>query len=172
MENQKVTTGKYALNYGLILGAISIAFSLMLFFLDMHYKQSTTGTVVGILISASVIMAGLIAFRKANEGFISLSEALKLGLGITLVSLILGWIYYFVLSNLLDPEMVEKRIQHGLEQAKVENPGLSQEVLDQQYEMTKKFYWVGYIVAVFIQFLIGFLISLIGGLIIKKSKPE
>ena len=94
MENQKVTTGKFALNYGLILAVISIAFSLMLFFLDMHYQRGIPETVINFVIMIGVIIVGIVAFKKSNEGFVSLSEALKIGIGTAMMAAVVGFVYY------------------------------------------------------------------------------
>ena len=54
------------------------------------------------------------------------------------------------------------------------NPELSQEMIDTAIEMQRKFSSPG-IIFVFVmifQLIIGFIISLIGGLIVKKSRPE
>ena len=40
-----------------------------------------------------------------------MSDSLKLGLGISLINSILGLLFFFVLSNFLDPNMNEKTLQ-------------------------------------------------------------
>ena len=50
MENQKITTVRTALNFGIILGGVSLVYSLMLFFLDMHYQGDSITSVIGYLI--------------------------------------------------------------------------------------------------------------------------
>ncbi|MGB5271086.1 MAG: DUF4199 domain-containing protein, partial [Eudoraea sp.] len=86
MEENQPKTGKFSLNYGLILGAIGVIFGIMLYSMDAHYSQDPSNTVISILIMVGVIIWGIINFRKANEGFLTLSEALKLGAGIALVA--------------------------------------------------------------------------------------
>ena len=49
MENENLEIKKYILTYGGLLGGISIVFGLMLFFLDMHYQQETSVTVVNVI---------------------------------------------------------------------------------------------------------------------------
>ncbi len=54
------------------------------------------------------------------------------------------------------------------------NPELSQEMIESAIEMQRNFSTPG-IIFVFVmifQLFIGFIISLIGGLIVKKSRPE
>ncbi len=42
MEQNKPKVGKFSLNYGLILGAISVVFGLMLYSMDAHANQDTS----------------------------------------------------------------------------------------------------------------------------------
>lgn len=174
MEENKLTIKSTILTYGLILGGISVAFNLMLYFLETHYQQNAAAGYVGIALIIGVLMYAFIVFKKHNEGYLSLSEALKIGLGISLIAGLIGVLYTFVLSEFLDPDMMNKALDLQFEKMRVENPEMSQEQLDMSREMADKFsspllrsafQLIG---ALFI----GFIISLIGGLIVKKSRPE
>ena len=174
MEPKNTTTGAYALHYGIILAVISTIFSLMLYFLDMHYQGGTMQSVVSKVIMTGTLIAGFIAFKKANEGFLSLGEALKIGLGASLVAAIIGFGFYMLLANVIDPDLMEKSLEFQSQKMRMDNPELSKEIIDQSIEMQKKFstpYIIGPIIIITNLFF-GFIISLIGGLIVKKSRPE
>jgi hypothetical protein len=98
MENQTPSIKTTIINYALILSAISIAFNLMLYFLDMHYQQSQMTGIVGIVIMIGVLIYSFIDHKKLNEGYLSLSEALKIGLGISALAGLIGVAYTFVLD--------------------------------------------------------------------------
>ena len=85
MENQQSSIKSIMIIYGLILGGISVVFQLMLFFLDMHYQQPPAVGIVSIVIMIGLLVYAFIQYKKENEGFLSLSEALKIGLGISLI---------------------------------------------------------------------------------------
>ena len=55
MENQNLELKKYILQYGALLGGISVVFGLMLFSLEMHYQNETSTTLVSIAITIGVI---------------------------------------------------------------------------------------------------------------------
>lgn len=174
MDNQKPSIKSTIITYGVILGSISVAFQLMLFFLDMHYKNDSTAGIVSLVLMIGVLLYSFISFKKQNEGFLSLSEALKIGIGASLVSALIGIVYTQVLVNFMDPDTMKKSLELSMETLRVENPEMPQEALDTARSMQEKmsspliFSAVQIIFALFI----GFIISLIGGLIVKKSRPE
>ena len=174
MENQKITTAKTALNFGLILGGVSLVYSLTLFFLDMHYKGETATSLMGYALLIGLILWAIMHFKKNNDGYISLSEALKTGVGAALISAIIVCIYTIVLIQYLDPEFLDKSIEYQKQKMLQENPEISLENVNKMFDMQKEFSGP-FIISGFIIILnlfFGFIISLIVGLIIKKSKPE
>ena len=174
MEENKINIRQYILNFGSLFGIISIVFSLMLFFLDMHYQNNPFQLVISLIIWTTLIIIAFIAFKKDSEGFINLSECFKMGLGISLLGGLIGFLYFLILINFLDPEVLEKGFKYQLEMMRMNNPELSQEMIDSFIETQRKFSTPVYTFAfiMIFQLFVGFIISLIGGLIIKKSRPE
>ena len=86
MEETKPKTGKYALTYGLILGAISVVFIFMLYSLDMHYQGGPMVMGISLIITIAMIVIGMMQFKKDNNGFMSFGEGLKIGVGIGLIA--------------------------------------------------------------------------------------
>tara|TARA_B100001059_G_scaffold236819_1_gene290929 strand:- start:22712 stop:23236 length:525 start_codon:yes stop_codon:yes gene_type:complete len=174
MENQKITTAKTALNFGFILGGVSLVYSLMLFFLDMHYQGETATYLIGYALLIGLILWAIMHFKKNNDGYISLSEALKTGVGTALISAIIVCIYTIVMIQYLDPEFLDKSIEYQKQKMLQENPEISVESVNKMFDMQKEFSGP-FIISGFIIILnlfFGFIISLIVGLIVKKSKPE
>src|SRR5690606_42117430 len=138
MEENKPKTGKIALTYGLILAAISIIFMLMLISLDIHYQGGTMEMGVSIVITIAVIVIGMMQFKKANNGFMSFGQGLKVGVGIGLVGGIIGIIFKQIMAGLIDPQMMEKAMEYqkGL---LLESTKMTAEQVDAQIEMGKKF---------------------------------
>ena len=174
MENNSSTLKSHILQYGILLGGISVIFALMLFFLDMHYNQESSVGIVSIIITIAVIVLGQYNFRKDNDGFLTYGEALKLGVGIALISSIIGVTYQVLLVTLIDPDTIPKMITIAENQLYESNPEMSQEQIDQMLEMQSKFITpkmmtaFGLIGGLFI----GFIISMISGLILKRNRPE
>ena len=174
MENNSSTLKSNILQYGFLLGGISVVFALMLFFLDMHYTKESSVGIISIIITIAVIVLGQYNFRKDNNGFLSFGEALKLGVGIALISSIIGVTYQVLLVTVIDPDTIPKMITIAENQLYESYPEMSQEQIDQMLEMQNKFITpkmmaaFGLIGGVFI----GFIISLITGLILKRNRPE
>ena len=171
MEENQPKPGKFALKFGLILGLVSIVFNVMLMSQGLHYEQTLPIQVIGIVILAVVALLGISQYRKANGGYLKLGDALKLGTGIAVVAGVVGLIYFFVMSNVIEPDYMDKVFEIGKQKALVDNPELTEEQIDQGIEMQKKFAWISYPVILIIQAVLGLIIGLIGGLIFKKDKP-
>ena len=94
------------INYGLLLGGITVAFSLMLFLMDMHIEQGSLQSIVNLVLTVGAVVFGQLAFKKANEGFISLGQGFKIGLGICVLGSVIGTVYGILQMTILDPDGV------------------------------------------------------------------
>ena len=174
MENQKKTTARTAINFGLLLGAINVVLGFMLYSLDMHYQQESSTSIIGYALMIGIILIGIIQFKNSNEGYISLSEALKTGVGTALISSILVCFYTFFMIKYLDPEFLDKSIEYQKQKMLQENPEISLESVNKLFEMQKEFsgpFIISGFIIIFNLFF-GFIISLVVGLIVRKSKTE
>ena len=171
MEENQPKTGKYALTYGLILGGISVIFALMLFSVDMHYQGGLTVGLVSIALLIAAIVVGTLQFKKANNGFITLSQAMKVGVGVALVGGIIGIVFNLLMANVIDPEMMTKAIE--FQKATLEETtSLSNEQIDAQMEMGAKFTTpvMQFTFGLIYSLVMGLILSLITGLIVKKTE--
>lgn len=174
MEKQSAKLTPYMLKYGGLLGGVSVIFALMLFSLDLHYGQEPAANYVNYLITIAVLAFGIYTYRKDNEGFLSLGEALKIGLGISLISAVIAILYTGLLMHVLEPTFMEKASEIAKNKMIDENPEMTQEQLNMALDMMKKFQGFGVVSAFILIFSLffGLLISLVSGLILKKARPE
>lgn len=173
MEQNQPKTGKYALNFGLILGVISIVFSLMLYSLDMHYQGGFAVIAVSLIITIAFIIIGMVQFKKANNGYLSFGQALKIGIGISLIGGIIVALFNQVLMNFIDPDTMTKAFEYQREQLMAAGQ-LTAEQIDAQLEMGKSFATPVMQIAFGLlgSLFFGFILSLVPALILKKSQPE
>ena len=129
MSDNKLHLKATIFQYGLIYGGISVAFSIMLFLLDMHYQGGSLQQWTGLLIMVGSITAGQLAFRKLNDGYLNLSEAMKIGLGVTIVGIIIALFYGWFQAIVLDPNQIEKATEFALSQAIEQNPEMTDEMI-------------------------------------------
>ena len=173
MEENQPKTGKYALTYGAILGGISVVFALMLYSVDMHYQGGMIVGVVSIALMLAAIVFGMIQFKKANNGFMTLGQAMKVGVGIALVGGIIGILFNQIMANVIDPEMMNKAMEFQ-KAALAESTKMTPDQIDAQMEMGKKFSTPGIQIAFGLLFsiILGSILSLISGAILKKQNQE
>jgi hypothetical protein len=176
MEDQNLELKKYILQYGALLGSISVVFGLMLFSMDMHYQNETSTTVVSLVLTMGVIAFAQYSYRKDNEDFMSFSRALKLGVGIGLISAIIYSLFFIVLALVLDPNTISKSNEVAIEKMS-EWSFVTDEILETtetEMENTTKSIAIFNACSQLIigSIIIGFVISLITGLILKRNRPE
>jgi len=174
MENQTKTTSskQIMLNYGLILGFVSILISVTNYAFGNIYKPHWSVSTLGILIILVAIFLGLKQFKQNNGGFLSLSQSFKIGLGITLIAAIISIIYIIIFAKFIEPNYISNVAEFQKNKMLETNPNVSDEVLEKVVEGTKKYFYVFTIgIIVIANLFLGFIISLISGLIMKKT-PE
>jgi len=174
METQKLSTKKYAINNGLLLGLISIVLGVLYYVLNMHLEQGPIQMVIGIAVTLGILILAFNQFKKANGGFMSLGQALKLGMGVVLISTILVVIWSYLLMNVIEPNMLEQMQELQMDKMIEDNPNMPQAQIDAAKEMSEKFSGPGIVAAFQLigGLFFGFILSLITGLIMKKNNPN
>ncbi len=173
MIETKASIRSTIINYGLIMGGLSVAFTLMLFFMDMHYQNSSIQQWTGLLIMAGSIVFGQLAFKKMNNGFISLGEAMKIGIGITALGSSISIVYGLIQSNILDPDTLNKAMDYAIDIAIQENPELGDEIIE-AIEGAFEFFsnpLISSSIGMAVSLFFGGLITLLTGLAVKKNRP-
>jgi hypothetical protein len=173
MDTPKASVKKIALNYGLYLGLASVLLNVIWYVMDMHIDRPWYQGLIGFAVMILILVYGLKAFKKDNGGYMSLGEALKTGLAISLIAGIISVIYTFILVNYLEPDFVQKTLELTEEQMYEQNPNLTTEQAEMALNMTEKFMSPGILSAIGLiaSLFFGFIISLIAGLIMKQSRP-
>lgn len=174
MDTQKASIKKIALNYGVLLALLSIVLQVISYVLDAHIDRPWWLTVAQLAISISVIVYGIKLFKTENAGFLTLGQALKTGVAISLVAGVIAVIFNYIFMNYIDPDFIQKAMEFSREQMIEQNPNMSQEQLDNAMEISSKFMSPGIMsaFAIISTLFFGFLISLVAGLIMKKNPPQ
>lgn len=171
MEENQPKTGKFALTYGLILGIMGIIVTLMLYSLDMHYQGGLAVMLISVGLMLGAVILGMLQFKKTNNGMMSFSQGLKIGVGICLIAGIIGVMFNQVMSGIIDPEMMSKAMEYQRSQL-LEGTALTPEQIDQQIEMGQKFATPTFqiLFGLIFSIVLGFIVSLIPALALKKQE--
>ncbi|MCF6224287.1 MAG: DUF4199 domain-containing protein [Flavobacteriaceae bacterium] len=174
MENQQTPTKKIILNYGGILGIVSVLISVVIYALGMQYDQDWKTGSLGLIAMAVIIFLGIKKFREFNEDNLSIGEALKTGIGIALIGGIISVVYSFIFMNYIEPDFMTNTMAKA-EIEMIENfPQLTDEQIEKQIEMMKNFSTpaITSAIALVASLFFGFIFALISGLILKKDENK
>ena len=173
MENQKSSATQTMLNYGLILGFVSILMSVGIYAMGMIYEQGMVVMLVSFVIMAVVIFLGLKNFKTGN-GSLTLGEALKFELGIALISAVIALIYQQIFINFIEPDFMANMMKVGEQKMLEQNPNMTDEQIEMARGMQEKMSGplVGIAMGIIGSLFFGFIISLIEGLILKSPSVE
>jgi hypothetical protein len=165
----EITLGKNALNYGLILGAISVVYSLSLWILG-QFMNKPLGY-IGMLFTLGIMYYGTKVYRdKYLGGFMSYGQAFSSNFLIGLYSTIIGTIFAFFLFKYLDPKLIETIKETAIESAMQKNPNVTQEQLEgsMSFFMSPIFFTITALLGgAFFDAILALLVSIFH----KKDKP-
>lgn len=168
---EKRSIWKETLNYGIILGLISVGFSVLTYMFDLTFK--TWIMLPSLVISLAVLYFLLRAYRDHyNNGYITYGKSVGAGVIINLYAAVITAIYVYVLYAFIDPGLVEKSLAFA--QEKMIAKGIPEEALDAATAMQAKMMkpWIQAFSSVLYGVFFGLLISLIVSLfIMKKGNP-
>lgn len=174
MENQTASLKKIALNFGVLLALLSIVLQVISFVLDAHIDRPWWLTILQLIISIGVLVYGIKTFKNDNAGFLTIAQALKTGLAISLVAGIISVIFNYIFINYIDPDFIQKTLDFSREQMITDFPNMTQEQMENSLEISAKFMTptimsaMGILATLFF----GFIISLVAGMILKKNPPQ
>ena len=173
MENQTSATNTM-LTYGIYLGISSIILSVANYSFGNIYEPHWSVNIISYLLIITFIVLGIKFFKDYNNGFISLGQAVKIGLGIALISGVLSVIYFILFANFIEPDFITNlgEVQEQMMYEKF--PDMDEAIIERQIEMSKKFMSPGIMSALVLigSLIAGLIISLIAGLIMKKEETQ
>ncbi len=173
MEDQQKPTKKIAINYGLYLGIASILISVVVYAMGKQHEQGIVVPILSFVVMATIIVLGIKKFKDVNGGFMTLGQGIKTGVGIALIGGVISIAYTIIFMTFIEPDSLEQGMEIA-RQKMLDNPNLSEEQIDAQMEMAKKFSGPGMIAAFGLLWtlFLGFVISLIGSAILQKKENE
>ena len=171
MENQ-VSSKSTMLNYGLLLGVSSIFINLIAYALGIHLDQDWRIGTLSFLAMIIIIVLGIINFKSVNNNLITWGQSVKIGVGIAIVSALLGIIYNLIFMNFIEPEFMNQMMEKQV--VAWEELNMTEEQIEASKSMMETFSSpgitsaIGIVAAAFF----GFVISAIAGAIMKRTEED
>lgn len=171
MENQ-VNSKSIILNYGLMLAVVSIIVSLISYATGTHFKPHWSTSVITIIAFIALVVLGIKKFKGLNNGFLSFGQAVKTGVGIAIISALIGSVYQYIFMNFIEPDFMSQMLE--IQQQSMIDQGMSEEQIEAAQEMGAKFSSPLMMSAFGIigSAIGGFIISAIAGAIMKKTEEN
>ena len=166
---------KLILNYELIAGAVVSLMLVISFSGSMqNFENAELFGYTAMIVAFSTIFFAIKAERDKNQGgIISFGKALQIGLGITLVASAIYVLAWMIISETIAKDFMTEYYQQSVEQLKTSD--LTEAEIDAKMEEMEDFQelYKNPIVKIGITFLelfpVGFIVSLISSLILKKK---
>ncbi|MBL4642243.1 MAG: DUF4199 domain-containing protein [Flavobacteriaceae bacterium] len=170
MENQ-VSSKSIILNYGVYLGVISVIMSLIVYATGNHLQPHWAVNLISVLVMITFIALGMGKFKSSNGGYMSWGKAVKNGMGIVLISMLITILYLFLFINYIEPEFKTQTLEIA------QQTWIDSNMTSEQVETTRKiadeyFSLSLYGSIIIMSLFFGFVISAITGAIMKRSPEE
>ena len=169
-----LTFKKYIIKYGLIMGVVSIILSLSIYLTGHYTKQSSIHSLLFFFIIVISIIIGLIAFKKNNNDYISLVEALKISIGISLLGGLIAIVWKVLLIHAIDPGIIDQINEKHFRRLTENSLELTQNDVDRKLAITRIYTSPLILISIALNenLFWGLILGLIGGLFIRKKKKK
>lgn len=171
--NSKSSFKKLALNYGLLTGLFSILLSVIVYVMGSYLVKPWWSTVLITLAGFGITYYAILQYRSLLNGFLTLGQAMKLGVAIALIAGIVAALSNYVFVTYIEPGLIDEMIELGRQQLEESGNSLSDEQIEMSLEMSKKFMqpWMMAAMGVISSVFMGVIYSLVAGLILQKKNP-
>lgn len=172
---QNQTISKFSVNPGLILGGVMILISVITYILGIDPVENSWASWIPYPFMAFAFYYFQKEYRdNHNGGFLSMGEAVKLGVTIAVIAGVLAAIYSVIFVLYIEPDFVDKMLLKVEEQMLEKNPEMTQAQIDMAIGVTKKMMspYISVPLAIVGNAVSGLILSLATGFFTKKSNPS
>jgi hypothetical protein len=167
-ENQAntPTVRTVGLKFGAVSALVGIVFFLILTLSGQNAFDNKWGW-VSMVFSIVILVLAHRNFKSEGDGFMSYSQGVGIGFWMALVGVVVGAIFTYVYSNIIDPATMDTFYENQYEQ--MQKNGMSDDQIDVAVSWTKKLFWWIYL---FFGIFFGLIIALIVTIFTQKKSPE
>ncbi len=167
-----MNTKNLIVKYGLLLGISKVIVELLNYaFGDLYVRPWWVG-LLGFALFVGFIVWAINDYKALNDGYLRVNEAIKTGLGISLIAAVIGAIFLYVLIYYIEPGFIEKSLEVQEQLMLEKNPDMDEQTLEMALDMARKFMNPFFLFAATIAgtLIFGLIISLIAGLVMQKKE--
>lgn len=174
MEQQSIPTLKISINYGLVLGVVSVVLGVILYVTNAYLSPHWSHTLISSTLFILFLVLGIRAYKTANGGFLSLTQAIKVGISIALIGAVISSVWQLLLSEVIEPGMMEQMMEVQRSTMIEQNPNMTQEQIDMAMDMASAFQspWIILAITLITNIFFGLIVSLIAGLAMRRKRPN
>lgn len=174
MKFQQAKANKFVLNYGITLGVIMVTIGVIMYVTNNHFNPHWLFSIISFAAFIGLIFLGIKAYKAENNGFLSLGEAVKVGVGIALIAGIFSATWAYILSTYIEPNYFTQMAEVQQEQLLEHTPEMTDRQLEKATEvdpaLVKPLFTFS--ITIVTNLLFGLLMGLLTGLILKKTPPN
>ncbi|HXK00100.1 MAG TPA: DUF4199 domain-containing protein [Gelidibacter sp.] len=171
METEKLSPGKFAVNYGVILGLVIVVITVITYVTGLALKGAQWPTAIYYVIFPIVIFYAISQYKKRNGNLLTLSDALKVGVLIGVISAIVFSVYSLIFNYVIDPDFMNQIKDIARDNMLEQNPDMTEEMVAQAMKFVEMFmnpaiasaFWIA------MSAFFALIYSLIAGLVMKKE---
>lgn len=169
METQKPSIKPIAYSYGLYLALVSIVILVIMYVANL--EKSWILSIASSVASIAIFVYGIKAYKHQNAGFLTIGDAMKVGLAIAVIGGIIAGIYAYLHYAYIYPEFIDMARDQAYLEISEQNPNMSEEQISKTMEisnifMTPMFFSLTTVIG---SLLFGLVVSVIAGLVMKKE---
>jgi len=138
MENKNQSAFAASFTPGIIIAAVLIVFSLVMYLLDVD-RESPVNYISYLFLAVGLWWA-ITTYRNNQEGgLISYGKAFSAGFYVGLVASVLVAIYLYIYVQYINPGLIEEILLNAEDEMLSNNPDMTDEQIDQALGMVEKF---------------------------------
>lgn len=169
-EMEPYTVKAAGLKYGLYLGIVSVVLTLMQY-INLESSANTIIAIASIVIVVVAIVFAHKEFKRNNEGFMSYSEGLGIGVLVSVISGAMSAAFAILYRTVIDPDF-NRRVLEATRRTLEDAGGYSEAQIEQTLEISQKFSTptISFLIGLVASVILGLLISLIISAITKNTR--
>ncbi len=174
----KISPAKSGLQLGLLFGVIMVLEFVISYIIGVEKLiGSSFGVIINLLnyliLPFLFIYLGCSNYKKSNDGFVTFSECLKIGVSITVIAALI-YATFNLIFNLIFPDFGEQILRITKSEILKKSPNMTAEQMDMAISMTKKFMsqYIVFPVTIVMYAFFGLLYSFLVGAIVKKDSNQ